>query len=288
MQNIYNEWVWLFRRRLQTGESVKRIRYTLATLGLCLLGAFAPHLASSSMAASAPSRSPAAPATADIGRDIHGEVSETRGAARLFVFSIPDDAVQVDVSLQQRRRRRGVPRRLREDGARARRRLVVGGPAPRAASGAVADAPRRNGPALRAVPRRGAADQHRRSPRGEAQAAVHAARRRDASPGAARRGPRTRRRRRDVAGGRTPARLRRRRPGRRDGAAHRPRGGGARSRPHRVVARPAARRRRGRVDGRLVARPRERGRSPTGRRRSCPPAGRSGSPSSIRRCTTRR
>jgi hypothetical protein len=41
----------------------------------------------------------AAPASAGIGRDIHGEVSETRGAARLFVFSIPEDAVQVDVSL---------------------------------------------------------------------------------------------------------------------------------------------------------------------------------------------
>jgi len=47
----------------------------------------------------APGRGPAAPASAAIGQDIHGEVSETRGAARLFVFSVPDDTVQVDVSL---------------------------------------------------------------------------------------------------------------------------------------------------------------------------------------------
>jgi S1-C subfamily serine protease len=75
------------------------MRSALAWLALCLLGAIAPPVASSSLAAPARGRGPAAPASADIGRDIHGEVSEMRGAARLFVFSIPDDTVQVDVFL---------------------------------------------------------------------------------------------------------------------------------------------------------------------------------------------
>ena len=36
----------------------------------------------------------------ETGKDIHGEVIEARGAARLYRFRIPDDAVQVDVSVQ--------------------------------------------------------------------------------------------------------------------------------------------------------------------------------------------
>ena len=40
------------------------------------------------------------PAPADTGRDIRGEVPETRGAARLYLFTIPADAVRVDVALQ--------------------------------------------------------------------------------------------------------------------------------------------------------------------------------------------
>jgi len=42
----------------------------------------------------------AAPVRAETGQDVGGTVSETRGAARLYVFRIPDDAVQVDVSLR--------------------------------------------------------------------------------------------------------------------------------------------------------------------------------------------
>lgn len=49
-----------------------------------------------------PAPAPAAPvpAPAETGQDVRGDVSETRGAARLYVFRIPDDAVQVDVSLR--------------------------------------------------------------------------------------------------------------------------------------------------------------------------------------------
>ena len=63
-----------------------------ATISALMMLVLATNLAPSSMAAPAPK-------AADIGQDIHGEVSETRGAARLFLFTIPDDAVQVLVSL---------------------------------------------------------------------------------------------------------------------------------------------------------------------------------------------
>jgi S1-C subfamily serine protease len=76
-----------------------RLQAAFTTLSAVLLLVLAPHVAPSSLAAPAPGPGPVAPAAANTGRDIRGEVSETRGAARLFVFSIPDDAVQVDVSL---------------------------------------------------------------------------------------------------------------------------------------------------------------------------------------------
>jgi len=72
------------RQEMIAGRRLQAALITLSALALT------PLVAPSSLAA---------PAPADIGRDIHGEVSETRGAARLFVFSLPDDAVQVDVSL---------------------------------------------------------------------------------------------------------------------------------------------------------------------------------------------
>jgi S1-C subfamily serine protease len=50
-------------------------------------------------AARPPAAGVARPAPADTGRDIHGEVRETRGAARLYLFTIPGDAVRVDVAL---------------------------------------------------------------------------------------------------------------------------------------------------------------------------------------------
>ena len=65
-----------------------------------------PHLAQSSTRSSpareavpAPGRGSTAPTVGTIGRDISSEVSEKRGAARLFLFSLPEDAVQVDLSL---------------------------------------------------------------------------------------------------------------------------------------------------------------------------------------------
>lgn len=50
--------------------------------------------------AAAPTGEREVPVPSETGRDIHGEVVESRGAARLYLFRIPDDTVQVDVSLQ--------------------------------------------------------------------------------------------------------------------------------------------------------------------------------------------
>jgi len=56
-------------------------------------------LATLALALLAPSQ-PEAPVPSQTSQDLHGEVTETRGAARFYLFQIADDAVQVDVSLR--------------------------------------------------------------------------------------------------------------------------------------------------------------------------------------------
>lgn len=72
--------------------------------GLLLFAPFAllvpVLLPGAALAQPAPRPAVAAPVPSETGRDIHGEVVESRRGARLYLFQIPKDAVQVDVSLQ--------------------------------------------------------------------------------------------------------------------------------------------------------------------------------------------
>ena len=57
-------------------------------------------LALVAVAQPAPAKTSEIPVPSETGTLIRGEVTESRGAARLYLFQIPDDAVQVDVSVQ--------------------------------------------------------------------------------------------------------------------------------------------------------------------------------------------
>lgn len=70
-----------------------------APLKTCTL-LFAAALAVLAAARPAEAKTNPSPLASETGTAIHGEVSESRGAARLYLFRIPDDAVQVDVSVQ--------------------------------------------------------------------------------------------------------------------------------------------------------------------------------------------
>jgi len=74
-----------------------KTRKLLLAAGLALA---ASALAALPAATAGPTKTLDAAVPSEMGTDIHGDVAESRGAARLYLFQIPDDAVQVDVSVQ--------------------------------------------------------------------------------------------------------------------------------------------------------------------------------------------
>lgn len=72
-------------------------------------------------ASGAGARGAAPPVTANTGREIRGDIPETRGARCLYLFTLPDDVVRVDVVMTSPRWRSRRAGDLREESAPGRR-----------------------------------------------------------------------------------------------------------------------------------------------------------------------